>query len=152
MNERKKVNLPKPKSLKKICDKSPLQLEKILDRWFSYFIRLRNADEFGMVGCITCNKRIYWKDADCGHYVKRGRSACRFNEQNCGAQCRHCNRQRNGEEQAHRIYIDKFYGDGTAGFLKLKGKKPFTMTRDEYIEKIIYYKEQLKIIKVGSNP
>jgi len=152
MKDQKKTKLPRPESLKKICDKSSLQLEKILDRWFSYFIRLKNADEYGMIKCITCEKRIHWKEADCGHYVKRGKSACRFHEQNCGEQCKHCNRQRNGEEQAHRIYIDKVYGEGTAGFLRLKGRKPFEMTKEEYIEKINHYKmtvKQLKIIKGG---
>jgi len=47
---------------------------------------------------------------------------------------------RNGEEQAHRIYIDKIYGEGTAAMLKQKGKFPFTLTKEEYIEKINYYR------------
>lgn len=128
--------------------KSLKQLETILDGHFSDYIRLRHADIYGMVVCITCGKRLHWKEADCGHYVKRGHSATRVNEQNCGEQCKHCNRMRSGEEQAHRIYIDKTYGEGTAAVLKHKGKFPFTMTREEYIEKIKYYRLAVETAKL----
>lgn len=118
------------------------QLDNILDGWFSKFIRLRNADEYGMITCITCGRRLHWKQADNGHYVKRSHSACKYHEQNCGEQCRYpCNRRRNGEEQAHRLYIDKTYGEGTAEMLRHKGKFSFRMTKEEYIEKIEYYKK-----------
>ncbi len=112
-----------------------------LDKWFSRYIRLKNADEFGMVKCITCGRRLHWKSAQCGHYVKRGHRATRFHEKNCGEQCRFCNTRRNGEEQAHRLYINFTYGEGTAEFLKQKGKTPFEMTREEYTEKIEHYRK-----------
>ena len=123
-------------------NKTLKQLDDILDDWFSKFIRLRNADEYGMIRCITCGKRVHWKRADNGHFVKRGHAGTKYDEKNCGEQCRFpCNRRRNGEEQAHRIYIDKTYGEGTADMLKHKGKFPLTMTREEHIEKINHYKQ-----------
>jgi hypothetical protein len=125
-------------------EKSISELEATLDRWFSQFIRLRDADEFGMIKCCTCGKRKHWKESHCGHYVKRGRQGTRFNEQNCSAQCAYCNTRRNGEEQAHRLYINHKYGEGTAEFLKDKGRKPFKMLAQEYIEKINLYKDKVK--------
>jgi len=124
--------------------KSTKNLDEILDRWFSRFIRLRNCDKYGYIICITCGRRKHWMEAHSGHYVKRGHSATKFNEQNCAEQCEYCNTQRNGEEQAHRLYIDKTYGEGTADFLKHKGKFPFQMTDEEYLEKIEYYKIKVK--------
>lgn len=121
--------------------------EQLLDTWFSRFIRLRDSDEYGYIKCCTCGKRLFWKNADNGHYVKRGRKATRFDEKNCSSQCKHCNQQRHGEEQAHRIYIDNKYGEGTSDLLKHKGRFPFEMTKEEYIEKIENYK---KIVQ--SNP
>ena len=123
-------------------DKNKKQLSDILDDWFSRFIRLRDSDKYEMLNCCTCGRRVHWKSADCGHYVKRGHSATRFDEKNCAGQCRWpCNRRRNGEEQAHRLYINHKYGEGTAEFLKEKGRHPFEMTREEYIEKIEHYRE-----------
>lgn len=116
------------------------QLEKILDSWFSIFIRLRDADKNGTVTCCTCGQKKYWRKAHCGHYIKRGHLAVRFDEKNCAAQCNFCNTKRYGEEQAHKIYINQRWGEGTAEFLKLKGRKPFKMTKDEYVEKIEHYR------------
>lgn len=128
-------------------NKTKPQLEKILDEWFSIYIRMSNADEYGMCTCCTCGKREHWKKMDAGHYVKRGHSATRFVEQNVAPQCHFDNRQRYGEEQAHRIYIDNKYGEGTSAFLRKKGKLPFTMTKEEYIEKIIYYRTKIEELK-----
>jgi len=128
-------------------NKTKKQLEVILDRVFSNYIRIRNADINGFIRCITCGKQAHWKRADCGHYVKRGHSGTRFNEQNCGEQCHFCNRMRNGEEQAHRMYIEKTYGEGTSDLLKQKGRFPFTMTEEEYIEKINYYRLAVETAK-----
>ena len=125
-----------------LTNKSKPELEKILDMWFSRFIRLRDSNEDGFGKCCTCGKLVHWKESDCGHYAKRSHKATRFDEKNCALQCRWpCNRRRNGEEQAHRLYINHKYGEETAELLKSKGKKPFEMTTEEYIEKIEHYKE-----------
>jgi hypothetical protein len=44
---------------------------EILDELLSKYIRLRDSDEYGMVRCISCGKRMHWKESDCGHYVSR---------------------------------------------------------------------------------
>lgn len=61
------------------------------DKWFSQYIRLKYADENGIVRCYTCDTPHHWKELDCGHYVKRQHQETRFNENNCRPQCRKCN-------------------------------------------------------------
>ena len=61
------------------------------DSWFSKFIRLRDADENGIIRCISCGKPVFWKQSDAGHFIKRQHKATRFNEKNANAQCKECN-------------------------------------------------------------
>lgn len=35
-----------------------------LDRIFSEYIRLRDADNNGYIRCISCGKIVFWKDTD----------------------------------------------------------------------------------------
>ena len=36
--------------------------------------RISAADEYGMVNCVSCDKRMSWKDCDGGHYISKGSS------------------------------------------------------------------------------
>lgn len=67
-------------------------LVKKLDRVFSLYIRLRDAMPSGFVRCISCGKIKRFEDVDCGHYYSRTHMATRFDEDNCHAECRSCNR------------------------------------------------------------
>jgi len=107
---------PKRKWIK--AGKSPTsdlrrQIQK-LDKLFSKFIRLRDANRQGICKCITCNRLFRWNEGDAGHYVQRDRLATRFDERNVNAQCTYCNRFRSGEQYKHGIAINKKYGQGTA--------------------------------------
>lgn len=67
-------------------------LVKKLDRVFSLYIRLRDAMPSGFVRCISCGKIKRFEDVDCGHYYSRTHMATRFDEDNCHAECKFCNR------------------------------------------------------------
>jgi tRNA(Ile)-lysidine synthase TilS/MesJ len=93
--------------------KKPLsfrQLQKKLDRIFSEFIRLRDADKNGYVRCITCGKVYFWRDIDNGHYCERARFSTRFNEQNCHGQCKNCNWTHEGQKMIYREKLVELYG------------------------------------------
>lgn len=115
----------------------------LLDTWFSKYIRMKDADNSGYVTCKTCGKRVFWKECDCGHWKKRQRIGTRFEERNCITQCYFCNRMRNGQEAAHKIYIIMTYGSETIDELNYLAKKIKDFTRDELITKINYYKEKV---------
>ena len=63
-----------------------------LDKVFSKYIRLRDAMPSGMFRCISCGKIKPIEQADCGHFHSRTHMSTRFDEDNCHAECRYCNR------------------------------------------------------------
>lgn len=137
-------NLGQRKKNKKKMDKTHNELRKEADMEFSKYIRLRDANEYGIVKCCTCGKERYWTDQmDCGHFVKRNHEATRFDEKNCNTQCRECNSYQNGKEAEHKEYIDNKYGKGTADKLRLKGRKTKIRKKIEYIT----IKEHYKILR-----
>ena len=120
------------------------ELEKVLDKWFSRFIRLRDCNEDGVIICCTCGKYKIWNQGvDNGHYSKRNK-AHRFNPQNCHAQCKYCNDRMKGEADKHAIYIDKKYGEGTAKELRESENILIKRQRQWYLDKIEYYKNEAK--------
>lgn len=91
----------------------------IADKWFSRFVRIRDAkvvqlDGLAFGNCITCNRYFNIKDLECGHYITREKPLTRFHEKNCHAQCHYCNDQRKGEQAKHAFKINSLYGPGTA--------------------------------------
>jgi hypothetical protein len=91
---------------------------KIADTWFSRFIRLRYSDDSGYCKCITCDTILFWKNMDCGHWVKRQHAGARFNEKNCHAQCRKCNWLKQGNDEVYSKVIVEKYGQQTYDLLK----------------------------------
>lgn len=83
---------------------------KLADSWFSKLVRLRDADSNGNVRCISCGGRIFWKEADCGHYIPRRHMATRYDIQNCQPQCMSCNRTKDGNEEGFKYGLAEKYG------------------------------------------
>lgn len=54
-------------------------------------IRIRDANENGIINCCSCNKRTLWKHVDAGHFLPAHRRATCFNEKNVHGQCKPCN-------------------------------------------------------------
>ena len=119
-------------------------LEKTADKWFSLYIRLRDADENGMVKCVTCGKVAHYKEMDCGHFVTRNHKATRYSKDNCHPQDTFCNRYAHGEQYKHGQYIDSRYGVGFADFLVYIGKQPVKRKRTDYEFIIEYYRTEVK--------
>jgi hypothetical protein len=68
------------------------KLKKELDKWFSLYIRLREATDEGLVQCFTCgNVNNYKVGMQNGHFMSRKFMATRYDEQNCQVQCVGCN-------------------------------------------------------------
>lgn len=82
----RKVNLAVKKTKKKEKGENISELKKKLDEVFSKYIRLRNADENGMVKCFTSDKIMHWKDSHAGHFISRRHLSTRWNEINVQVQ------------------------------------------------------------------
>jgi hypothetical protein len=90
------------KSVEKLQARERGELEPVailtddLDIIFSQLIRLKEADENGMVQCFTCPTILHWKYIQCGHFIPRAHMPTRFSEKNCRPQCKTCNEDLRG--------------------------------------------------------
>ena len=124
------------------------KLKKELDKWFSLYIRLRDATTEGAVICVTCNKVSHYKSGmQNGHFQSRRFMATRWNEQNCAVQCIGCNCFKQGEQFRFSIYIDSKYGEGTSEHLEVLARTIIKFSRIDYEEKISYYKSLVEKLK-----
>ena len=83
---------------------------KKLDKVFSDYIRLRDADNNGIVRCPLCGTRMHWKEADCMHWQSRKNQSVRWDEKNCVAGCVKCNRFLDGNLDKFEEYLVMKYG------------------------------------------
>lgn len=88
--------------------------KKQADKYFSQYIRQRDADRHGMVKCITCPAAKPWKEMQAGHFVKRSVSMLRYSDENVNAQCMQCNVYKYGEQYKYAQEVDLKFGQGTA--------------------------------------
>lgn len=121
-----------------------------VDCVFSEYIRLRDALAAKMQGyirCISCGDIKHWKSMDCGHYENRKFMYLRFNEQNCNAQCRECNRFTEGEKVKYRIGLVKKIGEDAVKRLEESQNYPAGFTIDGLKIKYVEYKNKADELK-----
>jgi hypothetical protein len=95
-----------------VVKKTISKLKKELDKWFSLYIRLRDATEgVGMVQCFTCGKVAHYKEGmQCGHFQSRRHHSNKMDEKNCQVQCVACNMFKSGEQYKFGLSLDSKYG------------------------------------------
>ena len=125
------------------------KLKKELDKWFSLYIRLREANEYGYCQCFTCGKVGHYKTGGMqnGHFQSRKHMATRFDEENCQVQCVACNMFRQGEQFKFGMNLDAKYGEGKAEELEYLARTIHKVSRVEYEEQISYYRNLVKNLK-----
>lgn len=122
-------------------------LIKELDTVFSQYIRLRDSDAGGTVTCFITGERIFWKDADAAHWIKRGNMSMRYNERNVHATTIESNRfDPDHDELYTRRMVDR-YGIIGCGNLKMLSIGLQKFTRPELEEMISDYKEKVKQLR-----
>ena len=136
----KKKDKPLP-----LFDKAGVKIKKKpdlkakLDKEFSLYIRLRDSSG-GYFKCISCNEIKPFEQADCGHYINRQHMSTRFDEMNCNAQCRKCNRFMEGNIQGYRQGLVAKYGEQRVLLLESKKNQTRKYSDFELQELIKYYK------------
>ena len=124
------------------------KLKKELDKWFSLFIRLRNASKDGIVECWTCGKTAHYKKMHAGHFMSRKHHATRWNEDgNVQVQCPKCNLFGQGEQYTFGKLIDVRIGEGKSEELQELSRTTVKYMRHEYEDMIKFYKEKVNAIK-----
>ena len=124
------------------------KLKKELDKWFSLYIRLRDATDEGVVQCFTCSRISHYKSGmQNGHFQSRRYHSTRWNENNCQVQCIKCNMYEQGEQFRFGLALDNKYGENTAQELEFLSKTIIKFSRIDYEEKISYYKAAVEKLK-----
>ncbi len=131
-------------TLKKYSKKNIKQLDAELWRVFSLWIRQKDADDNGVVRCVTCGAFRQWRSVDAGHFISRRHLATKFDERNVHPQCKQCNGFGSGEQFKMSQYINRKFGFGMAEKLERDSKQSTKWYKVDYILKIEEYKEKLK--------
>ena len=118
-------------------------LKAKLDKVFSEYIRKRDTRN-GVFKCISCGRILPYEQADCGHYINRKHMSTRFDEMNCNAQCRSCNRFDEGNIQGYRRGLVTLYGEQQVTILEAKKHNLRKYSDFEYEVLIKHYKEEIK--------
>lgn len=119
--------------------------ENTLWKWFSLYIRLRDANRNGYCRCISCGRIHYYKDMQAGHYYSRRiiYLAIKYDEKNVNAQCVYCNKFLAGNGAGYRNGLVNKYGEDVFDYLDSKkhnkvpnwGPVVITALSDEYRSK-----------------
>lgn len=121
----------------KVKEPSLSSLIKELDDLVSVFVRLSASDEHGAIVCVSCDDRVWWKDADCAHFVDRDNMSTRFYLPNLAPACKDCNRFNPG---FHISEWERKMGPLRAMELRSKGRSLEKFTKAEILAMIEEYK------------
>ena len=120
---------------------------KTADKYFSLYIRARDADDKGVIRCISCGDPVHWKKADAGHFIKRQHKSLRFSEKNVNGQCRSCNWLKQGNDINYAKGLYNKYGPGIIEELELAKRN--TLHLGQFELKLIaeYYQGKFNELK-----
>tara|TARA_R110002012_G_scaffold4652_8_gene21370 strand:+ start:238 stop:642 length:405 start_codon:yes stop_codon:yes gene_type:complete len=127
--------------------KSISKLKKELDKWFSLYIRLRDADELGFTKCFTSGRYYHYKNIHAGHFMSRKCLSTRWCEINVQPQSAADNLFGQGQQYRFGLNLDAKYGEGTAEEMQFKARQIQKFSRIDYEEKISYYKSAVEKLK-----
>tara|TARA_R110000744_G_scaffold4852_1_gene17247 strand:- start:2192 stop:2602 length:411 start_codon:yes stop_codon:yes gene_type:complete len=130
-----------------MAKKTISKLKKELDKWFSLYIRLRDADENGVVICFTSGRAYPYKNIHAGHFMSRRCLSTRWCEINVQPQSAADNLFAQGEQYRFGLNLDAKYGEGTAEDLQIKSRQIQKFSRIDYEDKIGYYKDLVEKLK-----
>ena len=120
---------------------------KAADKWFSKYIRARDADANGIVRCISCGDPHHWSKCDAGHFIKRQHMSLRFNEKNVNAQCRKCNWLEQGNDIGYAKGLMKKYGPGIIEYFEIARRQTHKLSKFELGVIAANYRQKFNEIK-----
>lgn len=112
-----------------------------LDRVFSRYVRMRDCHG-GTGRCISCGRPITVSTCDAGHFIPRAHTATRWNIRNVHAQCRECNRMKDGNTEGYRRGLIERYGPGIIEQLTQKSRQTVKLTDNDFRTLTDFFKKQ----------
>lgn len=114
--------------------------KKKLQTVFNKYIRLRDLEK----GCVSCDTPLHNRKYDAGHFYPTTYQCLRFDEENVHGQCVRCNRDMHGNIHEYRKRITNRITKEQLQWLDDNRYQAFKWTKEDYIEKIEYYKKKIK--------
>lgn len=124
--------------------KKSTNLKDKLDKVFSLYIRLRDADENGFCTCYTCKKVAHYKEMQNGHFWSRTHLSTRYNEDNCKVQCVGCNIFKKGNYIVYTKKLLKELGEEKFDELERLKNSTVKISKSEYEQMIEQYNQKIK--------
>jgi hypothetical protein len=135
-----KLKPKKAKSIAKLVDEAAVLLQKL--------VRMKAADESGMVKSFTSGKVLHWTEMQGSHFIQRNRTATKLLEENVHPQTPGENmyemKTASGVLDYRRAMVE-FYGEDFVRWLEDESKKTKKYTRAEVEEITAYFKQQIAI-------
>lgn len=103
----------------------------------SLFTRLKWADAKGFSKCVTCGKRLHYKQLNAGHFIHGTPSHCYkfdYNEFIVNPQCVRCNKWLHGNLINYVTFITLKYGAEMVKQLQLEAARKYKLTEEELIK------------------
>jgi Bacteriophage Lambda NinG protein len=129
----------KTKTIAQVVDAAATILQKL--------VRLKAANDSGLVQCVTCDKWAHWKDMQGGHFIARGSKQWKLVEENIHPQCPGCNgfgMKYGNAEAVYTGYMIDMYGREFVDHMLMTKSQPKKYTRVEVEELVIEWKDQIK--------
>jgi hypothetical protein len=120
-------------------------------KWFSIYVRLKHADNYGYVNCYTCGRRMFWKKDGCqaGHFQGGRGNAVLLDEEQVRPQCYACNCGRSGEQYIFGKNLEREYGEKKVQEMRKKRHLKKKVNPKEWEQFASYY--QLEAVKIATN-
>lgn len=134
--KKKRRSKPSVSKLKKKCWKV-----------FSEYIRRRDADENGIVQCITCPKKDHWKNMQASHAIPGRGNNILFDERGVYPACMACNIFKHGNLYSYIEFLERKHGKEEAWViiedLKFQSRLPRKFSIEELENMIEKYKSKI---------
>ncbi len=131
--------MAKKKTIAQVVDAAATILQKL--------VRVKAADDNGLVKCVTCDKWSHWKDMQGGHFIARGSKKWKLVEENIHPQCPGCNgfgMKYGNAEAVYTAYMIDMYGREFVDHMLMTKSQPHKYTRAEVESLVDEWKDQLK--------
>jgi len=120
-------------------------------RWMSAYIRLRDAletmDSTEYARCVTCGSVHHIKSMDAGHFVPGRTDGALWDERNCHAQCKRCNKYLGGNLVEYRPFMLHRYGQDVIDELWRNARSPVKHTESDYRALAARYRDKYRALE-----
>lgn len=118
-------------------------------RLMQQLVRMKAADDQGMVTCVSCGKVQHYKEADAGHFIPKGASSrWALEETNIHPQCKGCNgfgMRYGSAAQNYTVYMIDMYGKDYVEHMLETKNQVHKLYKADYDDIITECRKQIKM-------